>query len=232
MESDLTFRIEDVLLRDELNEGSDQANTCLLYLRGHCLRGSNCPFRHWRPPEKETVCKHWMRGLCKKGEYCEYLHQLDMDRMPECWFYYTYGECHNQECSFRHINPEEKMSDCPYYARGFCKNGPRCTYRHVRRQPCELYLAGFCPRGNKCENGHPKFEMVRAAPEAPTTDFGSGNSKRISCHICKGPHKANVCPDKQKHHRTGPIVCFKCGIPGHLANKCTTRQGRGWHQNR
>ncbi|KAL0238547.1 hypothetical protein GEMRC1_013020 [Eukaryota sp. GEM-RC1] len=152
-----------------------------------------------------------------------------MDKMPECYFYTTFGECQNQECYFRHINPEEKMSDCPWYARGFCKNGPRCRHKHVRHQPCTMYLAGFCPKGSRCEYGHPKFETVSEIPDQPQPDFGAGSIKqKVSCHICRGQHKAHQCPQRGELERSGSIICFKCGSKDHKANACPNR--RNWHQ--
>ncbi|KAL0221276.1 hypothetical protein RCL1_001130 [Eukaryota sp. TZLM3-RCL] len=229
LDSSLNFVLEKILLEDEMNEGCNSSGICRLHLRGHCIRGANCPYRHWRPPEKSTVCKHWLRGLCKKGDECEYLHQQDIDKMPECQFYGKYGECHNLECEFRHVNPEDKMTDCPHYARGFCKNGPKCRHKHVRTQPCELFLAGFCPKGSACPNGHPKFELPLETHDHPPADpYGAAPHRgRISCHICQGPHKANNCPNRSQMPKT--IVCFRCGDPSHKANACPGRN-RNWHQ--
>jgi hypothetical protein len=59
-EKDLSMVLgEDVTLSGEDNE------VCKFFLKGTCMKGSSCPFRHSRG-EKAVVCKHWLRSLCKK----------------------------------------------------------------------------------------------------------------------------------------------------------------------
>jgi hypothetical protein len=65
---------------------------CKFYLKGSCMKGSQCPFRHSRN-ERAVVCKHWLRGLCKKGDLCEFLHEYDLEKMPECYFFSKFGMC-------------------------------------------------------------------------------------------------------------------------------------------
>ncbi len=83
-EFELRFNFEEVLedidMRDATKEQSKEI--CKFFLKGHCMKGKECVFRHVRP-EKAVVCKHWLRGLCKKGEACEFLHEYDPKKMPE-----------------------------------------------------------------------------------------------------------------------------------------------------
>jgi hypothetical protein len=65
---------------------------CKFYLKGSCMKGPQCPFRHSRN-ERAVVCKHWLRGLCKKGDLCEFLHEYDLEKMPECYFFSKFGTC-------------------------------------------------------------------------------------------------------------------------------------------
>lgn len=67
-----------------------QASLCEFYLKGSCVHGSICPYRHSRQGAT-IVCKHWIRHLCKKGDDCEYLHEYDMSKMPECHFFSKFG---------------------------------------------------------------------------------------------------------------------------------------------
>lgn len=73
---------------------------CKFYLKGSCMKGNQCQFRHSRN-ERAVVCKHWLRGLCKKGDLCEFLHEYDLEKMPECYFFSKFGMC---SCSLNSIN--------------------------------------------------------------------------------------------------------------------------------
>ena len=95
---DVAFDFEKVL---EKNERSEQGDTdkeepqnpgdiCKFYLKGSCMKGPACPYRHSRN-DRAVVCKHWLRALCKKGDLCEFLHEYDMTKMPECYFFSKYG---------------------------------------------------------------------------------------------------------------------------------------------
>lgn len=153
----------EAFVKDELkidlsrNKLKQDLGLCRFFLKGSCLKGISCPFRHTRP-EKSVVCKHWLRGLCKKGEQCEFLHEYNLKKMPECWFFSKYGECSNAECLYLHVDPSAKIKECAWYNRGFCKHGPNCRSRHVRNTICQRYVSGFCPFGPNCDYAHPKYD--------------------------------------------------------------------------
>lgn len=171
------------------------AAVCTLFLKGSCLRGDICPFRHVKG-DRTVVCKHWLRGLCKKGDLCEFLHEYDMSKMPECHFYTKYRACSNKECPFLHIDPDSRIKDCPWYDRGFCRHGPNCRYRHTRRLLCINYLCGFCPDGPNCNFAHPRFDL-------PLSNDGNVAKKGfVTCHHCNEPgHKVYQCPKMPNDQR-------------------------------
>jgi len=156
------FDFETVLEGEDAKNFSKEASReiCKFYLRGHCAKGKDCPFRHVRA-EKAVVCKHWLRALCKKGDACEFLHEYIPKKMPECWFFAKYEECSNPECIFLHIRKEDKVKPCPWFNRGFCKHGPNCRLKHILRLACPDYLAGFCAKGPNCKFAHPKFDIPK-----------------------------------------------------------------------
>jgi cleavage and polyadenylation specificity factor subunit 4 len=96
---DITFEFERSLLDKETfpsgEGGIDEVpqkpgEICKYYLKGSCMKGASCPFRHSRN-DRAVVCKHWLRGLCKKGDLCEFLHEYDLEKMPECYFFSKFG---------------------------------------------------------------------------------------------------------------------------------------------
>ncbi|KAF8937871.1 cleavage and polyadenylation-specific factor 4-like protein [Dissophora ornata] len=199
--------------------GETGDNICRFFLKGHCSKGNNCPFRHVRTdPSKAVVCKHWLRGLCKKGDNCEFLHEYNLRKMPECWFYSKYGECNNgTECIYLHIDPESKIKDCPWYARGFCKHGPSCRHKHTRKVICQNYVTGFCPQGSNCPNGHPKYELP-----PPNWDDGQGARPMPQDRTFDREERPNGEP--VTFRSVEDVTCFKCQQKGHYANRCP--QGR------
>jgi cleavage and polyadenylation specificity factor subunit 4 len=208
----LSFEFEKHL---ELAGKNDAKEMCKYYLKGHCSKGSSCPFRHLKP-EKAVVCKHWLRGLCKKGDRCEFLHEYDPKRMPECWFYAKYLECTNPECFFLHINPDDKIKNCPWYHRGFCKHGPKCRYKHNLALACPSYLAGFCLKGPTCKFIHPSFEIPKEE------DYQMRQVTIIQPITIKPQAPREQKPQEPRSLES--VLCFKCGQKGHYANKCPSRR--------
>jgi len=171
--------------------------------------------RHARG-DKAVVCKHWLRGLCKKGDMCEFLHEYDLQRMPVCYFYSKYGECSNPDCVYRHISAEENMRECPWYNRGFCKHGPNCRNKHAKKIACENYLTGFCTDGPNCKFGHPKYEL-------PKEDEPAIEKQKKTISTPMGTPEImpkDVPPHGQIRNPQRPIICRRCGTPGHKSPEC------------
>ena len=94
---DITFEFEKNLMDKEAYPGGDgddapqrPGEICKYYLKGSCVKGSSCPYRHSRN-DRAVVCKHWLRGLCKKGDLCDFLHEYHLEKMPECYFFSKFG---------------------------------------------------------------------------------------------------------------------------------------------
>lgn len=211
----LSFDFEKSLHVDE--DEHQPKEICKFYLKGHCLKGTECPYRHIKP-EKAVVCKHWLRGLCKKGDKCEFLHEYDPKKMPECWFFSNYGECSNPECIFRHIKPEVKT--CAWYDRGFCRHGPKCKNKHQFKIACPDYLAGFCIQGPNCKFAHPKFDIPKEDPQ---------QKKVIPPQQVVPPKPISLQeqrPQQKQYRPLNEVTCFKCRQKGHYANKCPLRGKR------
>jgi len=78
---------EEELEDDGVEHNPDATGICKFFLKGTCVKGSQCPYKHTKG-ERAVVCKHWLRGLCKKGDSCEFLHEYDLSKMPECYFFF------------------------------------------------------------------------------------------------------------------------------------------------
>ncbi|KAJ9088912.1 RNA-binding component of cleavage and polyadenylation factor [Entomophthora muscae] len=61
------------------NKKNTQGGVCIMFLKGGCPRGLQCPYKHIKS-EKSVVCKHWLRGLCKKEDQCEFLHEYNLKK--------------------------------------------------------------------------------------------------------------------------------------------------------
>eukprot|EP01095_Lingulamoeba_sp_RSL-Kostka_P016293 TRINITY_DN7930_c0_g1_i1.p1 TRINITY_DN7930_c0_g1~~TRINITY_DN7930_c0_g1_i1.p1 ORF type:complete len:346 (+),score=78.63 TRINITY_DN7930_c0_g1_i1:253-1290(+) len=233
----LLFSFEDEEMVNTNIEENGTGEICKYFLKGSCVRGERCIYRHSRG-EKKVVCKHWLRGLCKKGTHCEFLHIIDPDKYPPCHFFTTYGECNNKECIFRHIIPENNKKSCPWYARGFCRHGPKCRHEHVKKEPCVKYLAGFCPDGTNCKYGHPKFELPETEMEENEMNhnmghmnnipppnnmnmFGQNNmyQNKMKNNMMNMDNKMNL-NGGPKMNINGPIICHHCNTLGHISTHC------------
>ena len=199
------------------------AMVCTIFTKGKEDKGSCpledfCPYRHLRPG-RGTVCKHWLRGLCKLADKCEYLHQYDMTKMPECHFFSNDNVCINKECTFLHIDPASKMKDCPWYDRGFCYHGPSCRKRHVHRVLCMDYMAGFCQDGPQCKFVHARIEL----PIAKDVDGEKQRTSSQSQQVRKvdGLTGSQSQKDRKNLKSLDQVTCYRCGLLGHYANKCT-----------
>lgn len=54
-----------------------------------------------------------------------------------------------------------------------------------------------------------------AVSDVSENSGGKTRQFRGKCFRCEGPHMARFCPDKTK------IICFKCGVDGHISTHCT-----------
>lgn len=235
----LTFHMDvvsnDLQAAKKLSSANSDNNLCKYFLKGTCMRGSQCPYRHSRTVS-DTVCKHWLRGLCKKETTCEYVHEYDLSRMPLCQFFQTYGTCGNPDCAFVHVRADESDLECTEYTKGFCKDGPYCRRKHQRREMCLDYLAGICFQGPLCEKAHPRWDMKKdASGNLPLDESklkkGPVSISEITCHLCHLPgHFAAECPNASENERDREkargrrnltdVLCFRCGQKGHYANVC------------
>eukprot|EP01120_Amphizonella_sp_Union-15-10_P010209 TRINITY_DN4064_c0_g1_i1.p1 TRINITY_DN4064_c0_g1~~TRINITY_DN4064_c0_g1_i1.p1 ORF type:complete len:179 (-),score=9.21 TRINITY_DN4064_c0_g1_i1:34-570(-) len=105
----MSFEFEEELTKRDSKDpnmqlaGEDGEGICKFFLKGSCMKGNDCTYRHSRA-ERSVVCKHWLRGQCRKGNLCEFLHRYDLTKIPECFFYSRYGECSNPRCFCLHVN--------------------------------------------------------------------------------------------------------------------------------
>ncbi|RUS22307.1 cleavage and polyadenylation specific factor 4, 30kDa [Endogone sp. FLAS-F59071] len=229
-----TFDFEDYVKNElglDLNRElkKDDEQICKFFLKGTCNKGNACQFRHNTGRDKAVVCKHWLRGLCKKGDQCEFLHEFNLKKMPECRFYSMCGECSNgDDCMYLHIDPESKMKECPWYARGFCKLGPLCRHKHVRMMICQDYLTGFCPLGPNCTNGHPKYELPQIHDDEANGRYeaeGRQGGQEIFGQGAGQGQRGGGFQGGGVLRRMEDVTCYKCGLKGHYANRCSSGRG-------
>ena len=200
---------------------TNDQSICKLWLRGNCLKGSQCTHRHIIT-HKTTVCKHWLRGLCKKQDSCEFLHEFDASKMPQCHFFINFGQCSNPDCQFLHVSKAEKVHECHSYThKGFCIKGPNCNNRHIKKIMCPDYLTGFCIKGSACELSHPKFHLVDPSADADAEErqLNQGDNSAAFDQFNYDTERA-VTRDRRPQRSRNDIVCNRCGQTGHIAAEC------------
>ena len=90
----------------EKKGGNRSSELCRDYQRGHCKRGTLCPFVHKElPPEEREarfgseICRDYQRGPCPRGSRCPYIHERepcrdfvngDCRRGNDCHYYHPY----------------------------------------------------------------------------------------------------------------------------------------------
>ena len=68
----------------------------------------------------QTVCTYWLKGLCMKGSECGFLHEFDVTKMPVCRTMMRYGECKEPDCPYKHTLDDVKVIVCSLSSRSSC----------------------------------------------------------------------------------------------------------------
>ena len=64
-----------------VRDSSKRDRICQFYLKGHCKKGEQCPYKHERPssaPRKDTTppCREFLKkGPCTYGDNCKFSHE-------------------------------------------------------------------------------------------------------------------------------------------------------------
>ena len=98
---------------------SGRQKTCRYFMRGHCIKGENCVFRHPNLTHSRVQRNEYISSAadCRNGSNCRYL------RMGVCKFNHNLRANHDQR-------PQNNVM----WGRNWCQYGDTCT----RKQFCSL----------------------------------------------------------------------------------------------
>lgn len=214
---------------------------CKHWLRGLCKKGDDCEFLHEFDMTKMPECFFFSKyGQCNNKE-CPFLHIDPEQKLKDCpW--YDRGFCrHGPNCKNRHV----RRLVCQNYLCGFCLDGSKCKYVHPRY---DLPVMDPNPQTKKTmvichtcgEFGHKSMNCTKSTNsvvEPTPISTNSADVKPVGAGIPgsgshygrgffshrgfgRGYHLSRqYVGDDEKRHDS--IVCFKCGVQGHYANRCT-----------
>ncbi|GFO04101.1 cellular nucleic acid-binding protein [Plakobranchus ocellatus] len=59
--------------------------------------------------------------------------------------------------------------------------------------------------------------------EMAAAKIGVTKTNNLKCYKCNGPHIAKECPGGGSGK--DPVTCYRCGLEGHIASRCSTSKG-------
>ncbi|XP_052889268.1 cleavage and polyadenylation specificity factor subunit 4 [Anopheles moucheti] len=217
----------------------DRTIVCKHWLRGLCKKGDQCEFLHEYDMTKMPECYFYSRFNACHNKECPFLHIDPESKIKDCpW--YDRGFCrHGPNCRHRHV----RRVLCNNYLAGFCPDGPECKYMHPRfelppppeikdqtpKRPTTCHYCGevghkasYCPKMPQEQR-----EATQRMEDAKYRALGYYKHRIHQDSANAGPgaggggEEGNFMPQKPPPRPIEEITCFKCGIKGHYANKCT-----------
>lgn len=213
---------------------------CPWYDRGFCRHGPGCRHRHVR----RVLCKNYLAGFCPDGKACKFMHpRFELPpapdntkeltkRPPICHFC---GELGHKASFCQKLPPEQreaqlKHDELKYRQIALMKQHQQPVYNHHLQQKIQSQLREqqenaeendsnsdqSSNTGNPQQNQGPT--LSHPPPFQQPFHHGGGGGGRF-------PHHNNFHPRQPMQPRMArpleEITCFKCGLTGHYANRCS-----------
>jgi cleavage and polyadenylation specificity factor subunit 4 len=158
----------------------------------------------------KVICPAYLSPAgCPLGNHCPNPHSKVND-VVVCKYWLLSGTCKGGDrCEFIHEYDLSLMPECLFFVgAGVCHNDD-CVYLHtdpsIISGDCPFYARGFCTLGARCRNRHVRTKKMCAWYLAGFCPFGPN---------CEHAHP-------RWDQTEGPLVCHKCGKPGHKISQCT-----------
>lgn len=158
----------------------------------------------------KVICPEFLSPSgCPRGSHCPNPHSKVSD-VVVCKYWLLSGTCKGGDnCEFIHEYDLSLMPECMFYVgAGVCHNDD-CVYLHtdpsIISGDCPFYARGFCTLGARCRNRHVRTKKMCAWYLAGFCPLGPS---------CEHAHP-------RWDQTEGPLVCHKCGKPGHKSSQCT-----------
>ncbi|XP_055351628.1 cleavage and polyadenylation specificity factor subunit 4-like [Paramacrobiotus metropolitanus] len=214
----------------------DKTVVCKHWLRGLCKKGDSCEFLHEFDMSKMPECYFFSKFNSCSNKDCPFLHINPQDKVKDC-AWYTRGFCrHGEKCKNRHI----KRKLCRLYLFGFCPNGPNCKSAHPRFEIPLLDDKVIQRRQSIiCRNcGEPGHKAAACSkqpgmpPSKPPHMQGENRPPQHLSSVVRPVANFIAPPRSDRPEHRGPrsiedMTCYKCGMKGHLANRCPQNMGTG-----
>ena len=178
-EKDQNFMLEDEGNHEESEFSNTQKSSlppairnadCAYFIRGECLRLSQCSYRHHEWLKTETRrCRYWMNGATCHYT-CKFLHPSNpyaatvkqpkpfppkegnsMDTKATPCYYYSLGQCvKGDDCKFLHEEGKEGIMNKTSISNGETSGDGKNQDVNAKKPICHFYLQGICNKGLKC----------------------------------------------------------------------------------
>eukprot|EP01105_Mastigella_eilhardi_P003683 TRINITY_DN1479_c2_g1_i1.p1 TRINITY_DN1479_c2_g1~~TRINITY_DN1479_c2_g1_i1.p1 ORF type:complete len:310 (-),score=77.11 TRINITY_DN1479_c2_g1_i1:8-880(-) len=165
--------------------GEQHQEICRFFLKGTCVKGAACNYRHVLPPGMPLPPQRMPPGMMPPGMMSPMPGALPMPGGPAMQLgagagvpqammrpghrrekavvckHWLRGLCKKGDmCEFLHEYARDKMPECYFFSKyGECSN-PECPYLHIKPEEkmkeCPWYARGFCKHGPRCRHRHIK----------------------------------------------------------------------------
>lgn len=205
---------------------------CFFYSKFNACTNKECTFLHIDPSSKKKDCPWYDRGFCRHGPNCRHKHTKRV-MCPN----YLVGFCPlGPDCRHVHpkqhnINPaEQQMANYQQQQHSMSNPTPNSQHQQIptiQQQQQQQHHSDMSAMQELNQNIHPLSQQthsIQSIGSQPPQFMSQGFMHQQQQMFSQDQPQNIGYPQTMARKPLNQVICYKCGLPGHYANRCSTKR--------